>query len=38
MEYVATSIAKGENGVKIVLPYELPTEDTSIKVYIKFDR
>jgi hypothetical protein len=38
MEYLASSFADWEDNKKILVPYELPSSDTSIKVYVKFDR
>ena len=38
MEYIAPSFAEGEQNRKILVPYELPTADTSIKVSVKTDR
>ena len=38
MEYLASSFADWEDNKKILVPYELPSSDTSIKVYAKFDR
>ena len=38
MEYIAESFAEWAQDKKLVIPYELPTADTSIKVYYKNDR
>lgn len=38
MEYIAPSFAEGEQNRKILVPYELPTANTSIKVSVKTDR
>lgn len=38
MEYVAPTYADWENSKKIILSYELPSANQSIKVYVKYDR
>jgi len=38
MEYISPSFAEGEQNRKILVPYEIPTVNTSIKIYVKTDR
>ena len=38
MEYIAESFADWEQDNKLIVPFELPTSDCSIKVYYKNDR
>lgn len=38
MEYIAPSYADWENSKKILLSYEIPSANQSIKVYVKYDR
>ena len=38
LEYVAPNQVLGEDNVKLIVPFELPTSNTSISVYAKIDR